>query len=116
METITQYPGGSTFAGPESGAVPGYVRPSETVQAGGFSPQTSPGADGANRENAGGLLREDWHRIQLAAIAQLDAGELQGWADLVTGGKYAFRRDPFPGEIAALLARARELNVTLGEP
>lgn len=124
MDTIIQYPGGEEFAGDQpfgavagsSGHMPGVTWVS------GMEPalQNPHGAltECATSETSavGALLIEDWHRIQLAAIAQLDAGGLQGWADLVTGGKYAFRRDPFPGEIAALLARARELNVTLGEP
>lgn len=118
--TIIQYPGAATFAaGPESGDGPGYVRQPGSLAAGGFSAPDDP--HGALTECAtsetnavGALLVQDWHRIQLAAIAKLSAGELQGWSDLVTGGKYGFRRNPFPGEIAALMDRARVLGVTLG--
>lgn len=47
-------------------------------------------------------------RRKLALIARLPAGELAGWWRYVHG-----YREPFVGEIAALLDRARALGIDL---
>lgn len=49
---------------------------------------------------------------KLAQIARLNADELRGWHNLLSG-VYATGRNPFPGEIAAIQTRARELGLTL---
>ncbi len=45
---------------------------------------------------------------KLAAIRTLTAGELAGWHRYCTEW-----REPFPGEMAALIQRARQLGVSL---
>lgn len=45
---------------------------------------------------------------KLAMIATLSRGELQGWHRYCT--EY---REPFPGEIAALMERAKQLGIKL---
>jgi hypothetical protein len=48
---------------------------------------------------------------KLSQIPRLSAGELQGWWAFLRG-KYT-GRNPYPGEIAALMDRAAKLNIKL---
>jgi hypothetical protein len=50
--------------------------------------------------------QEQAHKLDM--IRKLTAGELQGWYRYCTSW-----RQPFPGEIAALMARAKVLGVSL---
>ena len=50
---------------------------------------------------------------KLIMINRLTADELRGWWGQVYGEHTG--RNPFDGERAALLTRARELKITLGE-
>lgn len=54
-------------------------------------------------------LSEAEQACKLRLIARLSAGELEGWISALR----ADARAGFPGERAALAARARELGVTL---
>ncbi len=49
---------------------------------------------------------EQQHKLTL--IRTLTAGELAGWHRYATGW-----RQPFPGELAALMARAQRLGISL---
>lgn len=56
---------------------------------------------------------QDERRAELIErIGALDAGELRGWAEALRAGLSGPDR-PFPGEWAALHARARQLGVAL---
>lgn len=48
---------------------------------------------------------------KLRQIERLDAGELAGWHRYATAW-----REPFPGELAALIQRAEVLGVKLSSP
>ena len=49
---------------------------------------------------------------KLDAIAPLSRGEVQGWNATITGGE-PWCRLPFPGEVAALMARAKRAGCDL---
>lgn len=53
--------------------------------------------------------QEQAHKLDM--IRQLTRGELAGWFAYAT--RY---RQPFPGEIVALMERAKQLGVTLSLP
>lgn len=52
---------------------------------------------------------------KLSQIPTLTRGELIGWHALISGSK-PFCRSPFPGEMAAILGRAKQLDLTLSHP
>ena len=55
-------------------------------------------------------MTQDEQDRKLAQIAKLSAGELRGWVRMIMRKG---SRELFDGERAALIARAKELEVTL---
>ena len=49
---------------------------------------------------------------KLAQIARLNAEELRAWNNVLSGA-HKTGRNPFPGEKAAIMTRARELKIKL---
>ena len=54
--------------------------------------------------------------MDLSTISSLSADQLSGWHAVVTHPSEPWGREPQPGEMAAILHRARHLGVTLSAP